>query len=82
MRRSLSSDAAASLSTALTRAAPATGSLGPAWYQTDASGRPPRSRARSRMIWADLMPVPQAALAIVLAIIMAAWSTACAGRSA
>ena len=49
--------------------------------QIEASSRPPRSRVRSRMIAADGMLVPQAALASVLAMTMAAWSTVCAGKS-
>ena len=71
-RKSLSSEAAASLMTALTCAASATGSLGPVSNQIEASGVPPRSLARSRMIVEDAIPEPKAALAMVLAISMAA----------
>ena len=56
LRRSLSSQAAASLITALTCAASASGSFGPSSNQIEASGRPPRSRAKLRMIRADWMP--------------------------
>ena len=72
LRRSLSSDAAASLSIAFTRAAWLTGSFSPISNQMDESGRPPCSRARSRTIWADSIVVPKAALAKVLAITIAA----------
>ena len=68
--------------TALTRAASATGSLGPESNQIEASGVPPCSLARSRMIAEDAIPEPQAALAIVLAMSIAACSTVCEGRSA
>src|SRR5258707_15447949 len=81
-RRSLSSDAAASLITALTRAASDAGNFEPGSNQTDASRVPPRSRERSRMIAEDSSPAPIAALARVLAISIAACSTACGGRSA
>src|SRR5271165_3028069 len=80
--RSLSSEAAASLITALTRAASDTGSFGPESNHTDASPAPPRSRERSRMIADDSSPTPIAALASVLAISIAACSTAWPGRSA
>src|SRR5271165_4784320 len=80
--RSLSSEAAASLITALTRAASDTGSFGPESNQTDASLVPPRSLERSRMIADDPSPAPIAALASVLAISIAACSTAWPGRSA
>ena len=45
----------------------------------EASGVPPCSLARSRMIAEDAIPEPQAALAIVLAISIAACSTVCGG---
>src|SRR5215469_3307887 len=82
LRRSLSSEAAASLITAFTWATSATGSFGPGSNHTDASALPLRSRARSRMMTEDSMPAPSAALASVLAINIFACSTACAGRSA
>src|SRR6185369_774574 len=81
LRRSLSSDAAASLTTALTRAASATGSLRPPSNQTVACSAPPRSLASSRMIREESMSTPIAALAIVLAIAMRARSSASGGRS-
>ncbi len=81
LRRSLSSEAAASLSMALTRAASMTGSL-PAWSnQTVASGVPPFSRASSRAMRAERMSVPAAALASVLAMTIRALSIAAGGRS-
>jgi hypothetical protein len=81
LRRSLSSDAAASLITALTRAASATGSLRPPSNQTVACSAPPRSLASSRMIREESMSTPIAALAIVLAIAMRrAPARAAAGR--
>src|SRR5882757_5134381 len=81
-RRSLSSEAAASLITAFTRAASDAGNFRRGSNHTDASAVPPRSRARSRMIADDSSPAPIAALASVLAISIAACSTACGGRSA
>ena len=72
LRRSLSSDAAASLMTALTCAASPAGSFLPLPNHNAASGVPPRSEARSRMICADCRVDPIAALAIVLAISIAA----------
>src|SRR6266853_781902 len=81
LRKSLSSDAAASLITALTCAASDTGNFGPEANHTEASGLPPRSRARVRIISEDSRPAPIAALAMVLAISIAACSTACRGRS-
>jgi hypothetical protein len=72
LRRSLSSEAAASLITALTCAASATGSFGPASNHSEASATPPRSRARSRMMVEESIPAPSAALASVLAISIAA----------
>src|SRR5262245_55466516 len=80
LRRSLSSEAAASLITALTRAASGTGSFRPS-NQTVASAVPPRSIAISRMSRAETMSEPIAALAIVLAITMRARSRASCGRS-
>src|SRR5262245_50954690 len=81
LRRSLSSEAAASLITAFTRAASATGSLRPPSNQIVASAVPPRSVASSRMILEDTISEPIAALAIVLAITMRARSSARGGRS-
>src|SRR6185369_2405725 len=81
LRRSLSSDAAASLITALTRAASATGSLRPPSNQTVACSAPSRSLASSRMIREETMSTPIAALAIVLAIAMRARSSASGGKS-
>jgi hypothetical protein len=81
LRRSLSSEAAASLITAFTRAASATGSRRPPSNQTVASGLPPRSVASSRMIREETMSAPIAALAIVLAITIRARSGASGGRS-
>ena len=72
LRRSLSSEAAASLITALTCAVSAIGSFGPASNHNEASALPPRSRARSRMMTEDSIPAPSAALASVLAISIAA----------
>ena len=60
----------------------ATGSFSPASNQTADSPRPPRSWAIARMIWADSIPVPKAALASVLAITIVAYSSAWSGRSA
>ena len=80
LRRSLSSDAAASLSIALTRATSFTGSFAPS-NQIVASGLPPRSFASSRTMRAESMSEPGAALANVLAMIIFACSTAFAGRS-
>src|SRR5271156_4678836 len=82
LRKSLSSEAAASLSTALTWIALATGNFSPASNQTAASRRPLLSCARARTMRADSIPVPQAALAMVLAITIAAYSNARPGRSA
>src|ERR1700675_2664751 len=81
LRRSLSSEAAASLITAFTRAASATGSLRPPSNQRVACSAPPRSFASSRMICEDTMSEPIAALAIVLAITIRARSSASGGRS-
>ena len=72
---SLSSDAAASLRPALTRAALAAGSLA-ASNHTVASGRPPRSFARSRRMRAESISAPGAALDSVLARIILARSIA------
>ena len=58
LRKSLSSDAAASLIIALTRAALTSGSFGPASNQIDASAWPPRALARSRAIFADEIFAP------------------------
>src|SRR4029077_245056 len=80
-RRSLSSEAAASLITALTRAASAMGSLRPPSNQRVACSAPPRSSASSRMIREETMSTPIAALAIVLAITIRARSSASGGRS-
>jgi hypothetical protein len=80
LRRSLSSEAAASLITAFTRAASGAGSFRPS-NQTVASALPPRSIAISRMIREETMSEPIAALAIVLAITMRARSRASCGRS-
>src|SRR5213593_1082045 len=81
LRRSLSSEAAASLITALTRAASAMGSLRPPSNQRVACAAPPRSFASSRMIREETMSAPIAALAIVLAITIRARSSASGGRS-
>src|SRR6266478_5393437 len=81
LRRSLSSEAAASLITALTRAASAMGSLRPPSNQRVACSAPPRSMASSRMIREETMSTPIAALAIVLAIAIRARSSASGGRS-
>ena len=81
LRKSLSSDAAASLATALARHAVIAGSLGPLSNQMDACATPPCSFASSRMTRADVMCCPAAALAIVLEIIMAAWSSARGGKA-
>ena len=80
LRMSLSSDAAASLSAALTRATSRTGSLVPS-NQIVASGLPPLSLARSRRMRAESISEPDAALANVLARIIFACSIACRGRS-
>src|SRR5688572_12428030 len=77
---SLSSDAAASLSAALTRAASRTGSLVPS-NQILASCLPPCSFARSRRMRAESISEPGAALANVLARIIFACSIAFGGRS-
>src|SRR5438093_664794 len=74
LRRSLSSEAAASLMTALTRAASAMGSLRPPSNQRVACSAPPRSLASSRMIREETMSAPIAARAIVLAITIRARS--------
>src|SRR4030095_8475387 len=76
LRRSLSSEAAASLITALTRAASAMGSLRPPSNQRVACSAPPCSLASSRMIREETMSTPIAALAIVLAITIRARSSA------
>src|SRR5438046_7652629 len=81
LRRSLSSEAAASLMTAFTRAASAMGSAAPPSNHTVASAAPPRSFASSRMIREETMSTPIAALAIVLAITIRARSSASGGRS-
>jgi len=81
LRRSLSSEAAASLITAFTRAASATGSAPPPSNHTVASGAPPRSLASAWMIREDTMSAPIAALAIVLAITIRARSSASGGNS-
>ena len=80
LRMSLSSEANASLSTALTCATSLTGSFVPSNH-TVASGLPPCSFARSRMMRADSMEEPAAALASVLAMMILACSTAFGGRS-
>jgi hypothetical protein len=59
LRRSLSSDAAASLATALTCAASATGSFPLSSNQSDASARPALARARLRMTRVESRSVPQ-----------------------
>jgi hypothetical protein len=79
LRRSLSSEAAASLATALTCAAPATSSFFSCENQTDACGAPPRASASSRMARAEGMATPAAALARVLARLILARSSASAG---
>src|SRR5439155_13023709 len=81
LRRSLSSEAAASLITALTRAVSAMGSLRPPSNQRVACAAPPRSLASSRMIREETMSAPIAALAIVLAITIRARPSASGGRS-
>ncbi len=81
LRRSLSSDAAASLMTAFTRAAAATGSFSAAPNQSVAWRLPPRSHSSARMILDDSMVEPSAALAMVLEISISAYSMACGGRS-
>jgi hypothetical protein len=80
LRMSLSSEAAASLRPALTRAALVTGSMAPSNH-TVASRRPPRSFAMSRRMRAESIKAPGAALENVLARIIFACSTARAGRS-
>ena len=82
LRRSLSSDAAASLITAFTRAAAATGSFSAAPNQTVASGLPPRVTSSARMIRDDSMVEPSDALATVLEISISAHSMALGGRLA
>ncbi len=82
LRRSLSSEAAASLITALTRAAAATGSFSAAPNQSVASGLPPRSSSSARMILDDSIVEPSDALAIVLEMSISAYSIALGGRSA
>ena len=80
LRMSLSSEAAASLRIALTRATSCTGSLVPS-NQIVASGLPPCSFARSRTMRADAIGEPDAALANVLAMMILACSIA-SGASA
>ena len=81
LRKSLSSEAAASLITPLTCAASDTGNFEADANHTEATGLRPRSRARVRMISADSYRAPIAALATVLAINIAACSIACWGMS-
>ena len=78
----LSSEAAASLITALTRAAAATGNFSADPNQSVASGLPPRSSSRARMILDDSIVEPSDALAMVLEMSISACSTAFGGRSA
>ena len=80
LRKSLSSEAAALLIIALTRAAAAMGSFSAAPNHTVASGLPPRSTSRAWMIFADSSVEPSAALAIVLAISISAYSMAFDGK--
>jgi hypothetical protein len=82
LRRSLSSEAAASLITAFTRAAAATGTFSAAPNQSVASGLPPRSTSSARMIRDDSSVEPRDALATVLEISISAFSMAWGGRSA
>src|SRR5690348_2249088 len=81
LRRSLSSDAAASLMTAFTRATAATGSFSAGPNHTVASGFPPRSTSSARIIRDDSIVEPSAALASVLDMSIAAYSIAVSGRS-
>src|SRR3984957_7351557 len=81
LRKSLSSDAAAALATAFARAADGIGSLAPS-NQTVASGRPPSSLQRSRMIRAESIRAPGAALAKVLARSILAYLIGVGERSA
>src|SRR5215469_16532612 len=81
LRRSLSSEAAASLDIALTRAACAIGSFVRS-NQSPASGRPPCSLARSRTMRAEPIWKPDAALAKVLARTILACSIAFGGKAA
>jgi hypothetical protein len=81
LRRSLSSEAAASLIIAFTRATSATGNFRSPSNQIVACAVPPRSLASSRMIFEDMMSEPIAALAIVLSITIRARSSASGGRS-
>ena len=80
LRRSLSSEAAASLASAFTRAVAATERRVPS-NQTVACGAPPFSFSISRMMRADAMSCPMAALATVLAMLIAARSSVTGGRS-
>src|SRR5215469_12284986 len=81
LRRSLSSEAAASLITALTCATSAAGSFGPGSNHIDASALPACSRARARMMAEDSIPEPNAALASVLAISIFACSSDLPGQA-
>jgi hypothetical protein len=78
---SLSSDAAASLKMAFTRATSFSGAFEPSNQIVD-SGLPPCSLAKSRTMRAEAKAVPAAALAIVLAMMTLAYSMALGGRSA
>src|SRR6187549_4093903 len=80
LRRSLSSLAAASLATALTRAAAAGGNRVPSNH-TAACDAPPARNSSSRMMRADGMLNPIAALATVLARLIFARSRATSGIS-
>ena len=80
LRRSLSSLAAASLATALTRAAAPGGSFVPSNHTVE-FGAPPARRSSSRMTRADGIVKPIAALATVLARLIFARSNATSGMS-
>lgn len=80
LRRSLSSDAAASLNMAFTRTATVSGSRVESNH-SEHCGAPPCSIARSRTIRADSILSPDAALARVLARIILVCFTAFGGRS-
>ncbi len=80
LRKSLSSEAAESLSIAFTRAASVTGSRAPSNH-TAASRLPPCSLARSRTMPADPIDEPDAPLASVLARIILACLIDAGGRS-
>ena len=80
LRISLSSDAAASLAIALTRATRSTDKR-PFPNQTLALGSPPNACSRCRTCRADSIPNPTAALASVLTKLILARSSANTGRS-